>query len=194
MIRVAHPGSGSWLFTHFGSLIQGSKSHRIRIRNTENYIAATFQTVLRLSFFSSLLDTGLGPKPEQNAHPDTGLRDSDLLTYKFRDTAGGTPMFFFSYLVFFSTTCGRCEPRVNPGPAVPSPAQGGWADYTSSCTNPAPGSPGLVVLYRPLSVLVRWYRTDPHQSWSDGTAPILSSPVRTATGRPPTIIVPKPSN
>ncbi len=29
MIRVVHPGSESWLFTHPGSRIQGSKRHRI---------------------------------------------------------------------------------------------------------------------------------------------------------------------
>jgi hypothetical protein len=31
---IPDPGSGSWLFTHSGSRIQGSKRHRIRIRNT----------------------------------------------------------------------------------------------------------------------------------------------------------------
>jgi hypothetical protein len=34
MIWVVHPGIGSWLFIHPGSRIQGSKRHRIRIRNT----------------------------------------------------------------------------------------------------------------------------------------------------------------
>ncbi len=29
MVRVVHPGSGSWFFTHPGSWIQGSKRHRI---------------------------------------------------------------------------------------------------------------------------------------------------------------------
>ncbi len=29
MIRVVHPGSGSWFFTHPGSQIQGSKKYRI---------------------------------------------------------------------------------------------------------------------------------------------------------------------
>jgi hypothetical protein len=29
MIRIVHPGSGSWFFTHPGSRIQGSKRHRI---------------------------------------------------------------------------------------------------------------------------------------------------------------------
>ncbi len=29
MIRDVHPGSGSWIFTHTGSWIQGSKMHRI---------------------------------------------------------------------------------------------------------------------------------------------------------------------
>jgi hypothetical protein len=41
--------------------------------SVKNYIA-TFQTVLR--FFSfSLLALGLGPEPEQDPHPDTGLQD-----------------------------------------------------------------------------------------------------------------------
>ncbi len=34
MIRDVHPESGSWLFPYSGSRIQGSKRHRIRIRNT----------------------------------------------------------------------------------------------------------------------------------------------------------------
>ncbi len=34
MIRVVHPVSGFWFFTHPGSWIQGSKKQRIRIRNT----------------------------------------------------------------------------------------------------------------------------------------------------------------
>jgi hypothetical protein len=34
MIRVVHPGSGCRLSSHPGSRIQGSKRHRIRIRNT----------------------------------------------------------------------------------------------------------------------------------------------------------------
>jgi hypothetical protein len=34
MIRVVYPGS--WFFTHPGSQIQGSKRHRIRIRNTDS--------------------------------------------------------------------------------------------------------------------------------------------------------------
>jgi hypothetical protein len=34
MVRVVHPGSGSWFLTHPGSRIQGSKRHRIWIRNT----------------------------------------------------------------------------------------------------------------------------------------------------------------
>ncbi len=36
MIRVVHPGSGSWFCTHPGSWIQGPKRHRIRIRNTDS--------------------------------------------------------------------------------------------------------------------------------------------------------------
>jgi hypothetical protein len=62
----------------------------------------TFQIVLRL-FSSYLLVQGLGPEPEQDPHPDTGLRDPDLLTYKFRTLlVGGTLNVFFSDLVFLA--------------------------------------------------------------------------------------------
>jgi hypothetical protein len=38
MIRVVHPGSGSGILIFYPSRIQGSKRHRIRIRNTADDI------------------------------------------------------------------------------------------------------------------------------------------------------------
>ncbi len=38
MVRVVHPGSGSWFFTHPGSRIQGSKRHRIPDPNLQHWI------------------------------------------------------------------------------------------------------------------------------------------------------------
>jgi hypothetical protein len=60
MIRVVHLGYGSCYFSHPGSRIQGSKGHRIRIRNTEawaqNIDAAewrSFKTLSSLSYVTA---------------------------------------------------------------------------------------------------------------------------------------------
>ncbi len=53
MIRVVHPGSGSWLFTHPGS--RGQKGTGSRIRNTAIFtlhIFSNFPLTLKLSIFA----------------------------------------------------------------------------------------------------------------------------------------------
>jgi hypothetical protein len=57
MIRVVHPGSGSRFITHLGSRIQGSKRHRIRIRDTE-FLIIVLNAGCILYFTLSRLETG----------------------------------------------------------------------------------------------------------------------------------------
>ncbi len=73
MIRVAHPGSGYWFFTHPESLIQGSKRHRIPDPEQCSKLCPVLQISRIPGFFIH----------SESRIPDPGSNNKNLLSYLY---------------------------------------------------------------------------------------------------------------
>ena len=105
MIRVVYPGSGSWLFTHPGSRIQGWKRHRNGSKGCVRALCPVLRIRMRIQY---------------RGHPDP-----DLEKYQDMDQGSGMniPDHFSERLetVFPKWTACRSvpDPETNPDPDPP---------------------------------------------------------------------------